>query len=116
MTGEVDAKDPILMNLSGLSRKELRYLKKRIEREISIREDRAKKEKALADVTAVANKHGFEIADLGDFAKLGTRKKIDPKYRNPDDHENTWTGRGKMPHWVQNALDSGLLLEDLRIK
>ena len=27
-----------------------------------------------------------------------------PKYRNPDNHEQTWGGRGKRPAWVVNYL------------
>ena len=41
--------------------------------------------------------------------------KVAPKYRNPDDPSETWTGRGRKPKWVQAALDAGKSLESLTI-
>ena len=37
------------------------------------------------------------------------------RYRNPDDHSQTWTGRGKPPQWLQAKLDNGAQLGDYRI-
>ncbi|HRX71433.1 MAG: H-NS histone family protein [Gammaproteobacteria bacterium] len=31
------------------------------------------------------------------------RRKGRPKYRNPADPDQTWTGRGKMPNWLKDA-------------
>lgn len=28
-----------------------------------------------------------------------------PKYRNPENPEQTWTGRGKKPGWLKQAVD-----------
>lgn len=39
-----------------------------------------------------------------------------PLYRNPEDASKTWTGRGRQPGWVENHLEKGGKLEDLRIK
>ena len=38
-----------------------------------------------------------------------------PKYRNPKKPSETWSGRGRQPHWVQRQLGSGKQLEDLLI-
>jgi DNA-binding protein H-NS len=38
-----------------------------------------------------------------------------PKYRNPKKPSETWSGRGRQPHWVQRQLGSGKHLEDLLI-
>jgi DNA-binding protein H-NS len=35
------------------------------------------------------------------------------KYRNPDNPNETWTGRGKRPKWLNDALASGKSLDDL---
>lgn len=43
----------------------------------------------------------------------GERKPVAPKYQLDD---KTWTGRGKQPLWVVEALASGLTLEDLLIE
>ena len=44
------------------------------------------------------------------------RKKVQPKYRNPDNPEETWSGRGRKPRWVEVALAHDRKLEDLVIK
>lgn len=36
-----------------------------------------------------------------------------PRYRNPRNSAQTWSGRGQMPDWVEEALDEGLDLESL---
>jgi len=40
--------------------------------------------------------------------KRSARKgiKVDPKYRNPDDPTQTWTGRGMPPKWMQALISS----------
>jgi DNA-binding protein H-NS len=38
-----------------------------------------------------------------------------PKFANPDDPSQVWSGRGKQPQWVTEKLASGLTLEDLSI-
>lgn len=35
--------------------------------------------------------------------------KIAPKYRNPDDKKQTWTGRGRMPLWAAELAEVGKL-------
>jgi DNA-binding protein H-NS len=41
--------------------------------------------------------------------------KVFPKYHNPDDPLQTWSGRGKTPRWVNELLGTGKSIEDLRI-
>ena len=40
------------------------------------------------------------------------KAKIAPKYRDPNNFENTWTGRGRQPRWM---TASGKKAEDFRI-
>ncbi|NBU18683.1 MAG: H-NS histone family protein [Betaproteobacteria bacterium] len=44
-------------------------------------------------------------------SKKGTLagKKVAPKYRNPANAEQTWTGRGVSPTWVQELKTAGTL-------
>jgi len=30
--------------------------------------------------------------------------KVEPKFCNPADPTETWSGRGKQPHWVRNLI------------
>jgi DNA-binding protein H-NS len=41
--------------------------------------------------------------------------KVYPKYRNPERHSETWSGRGKQPRWVGAHLRSGRKVDDLLI-
>ena len=37
-----------------------------------------------------------------------------PRYRNPENANETWSGRGPEPHWVKEARRRGRSLESLR--
>jgi DNA-binding protein H-NS len=38
-----------------------------------------------------------------------------PKYRNPDNSSETWSGRGKQPRWLVALLNAGRQIDDFRI-
>ena len=42
--------------------------------------------------------------------------KVLPKYRNPKDPAETWSGRGKQPHWLTVQLRSGKKVNDFLIR
>ena len=42
--------------------------------------------------------------------------KVVPKYFNPLQPTETWSGRGKQPRWLVAALQSGHTLEEFRIR
>jgi DNA-binding protein H-NS len=41
--------------------------------------------------------------------------KVLPKYQNPTNPAETWSGRGKQPHWVRAYLNAGEKLEHFLI-
>ena len=41
--------------------------------------------------------------------------KLFPKYRNPSDPTQTWSGRGKQPRWLTTALTMGHTIEEFVI-
>ena len=41
--------------------------------------------------------------------------KVEPKFRNPNNPSETWSGRGKQPRWVIELLAMGKRLDDFRI-
>src|SRR5215467_648925 len=48
---------------------------------------------------------------------FGTRRgPVAPKYRNPENPNETWAGRGLRPRWLAAALKSGHKLEDFLIE
>ena len=40
---------------------------------------------------------------------------VRPKFRNPDNHAETWSGRGLQPRWVAEQLRLGKRMEELKI-
>lgn len=90
-------------------------------------------DKVLAKIVIMAKEAGLTAADInkalsaGKPAKAGKApraskkgalagKKVAPKYRNPANAEQTWTGRGVSPAWVQalkaaGTLDSALIAQ-----
>lgn len=57
-----------------------------------------------ADVKLAINSRERRVSPLA-----GTTVK--PKYRNPADESETWTGRGRQPLWLVAALKSGKKLD-----
>ena len=100
------------IDLDNMSLRELRDLRNKLDRAISTFEDRRKRE-ALAAAENAAREFGYNHADL--TVAKATRGKVAPIYANPADPEQTWTGRGRKPRWVQEALDAGKKLESLEI-
>ena len=98
------------IDLSGLSKEELVKLQKDVAKAITSYDDRHKKE-ALAALEAKARELGFSLGEL-----TGTGKTTGiPKYRNPEDATQTWTGRGRQPAWIKAALSAGKSLDDMLI-
>lgn len=49
-------------------------------------------------------------------AKGRSTGKVAPKYRNPANAKETWTGRGKQPRWLAGEIAGGRKLEDFLIR
>lgn len=43
------------------------------------------------------------------------RRKYEPKYANPNNPEQTWTGQGQTPVWLRNEIAKGKKKEDFLI-
>jgi DNA-binding protein H-NS len=60
--------------------------------------------------------HGNVLAEnVGSSAQRRPYPKVLPKYRNPAEPAETWSGRGKRPKWVIAQLKSGKKLDDLAV-
>ena len=105
------------INLDALSLKELKDLGVQVAKAIASFEDRKKKQ-ALAELEDKAREMGFSLAELTGAVVVKTRKRSPavPKYANPANRSETWTGRGRKPLWVQAALNQGKSLESLLIR
>lgn len=102
------------MDLSTLSLEALKKLKRDVEKAIENFESRKRKE-ALAAIEEKAKEMGFSLSELTGGAAPKKASKVAPKYADPQDPSQTWTGRGRKPKWVEAALSSGKSMDDLAI-
>lgn len=114
------------IDLRGLSAKQLDALIKNAKKQQSLVAKRTPIIKVRAQLTKLAKAEGYSIEELfsapdhrvaskpGPKAgrKLG---KVPPKYRNPANVKETWTGRGKQPRWLAELTAKGKKLEDFLI-
>ena len=120
--------------LKELDLNELYDIQKKLSNVISKREEDAlEQEKALeekrqkvAELKRNMQEAGIDISDIledeigGDKLVSPKRKRAPkpPKYEFKDENGElkTWTGQGRMPKALQNALDNGRALEEFLIK
>lgn len=74
-----------------------------------------RKAEAIDDIKAKIKAFGITLKDLGLVDKSSSRVGIPVpiKYQLND---QTWTGRGRQPKWVEDYLAAGGTLEAVRIK
>ncbi|CAM3136321.1 DNA-binding protein H-NS [Paracoccus aminovorans] len=101
-------------DLKTLPLAELKQLQKNVEKAIASFEARRKAE-ARAAAEAAANQHGFSLSDLAEAASAQKPAASAPKYRHPENPEITWSGRGRKPKWIAEALEAGKSLADFAV-
>jgi DNA-binding protein H-NS len=102
------------MDLSNLSAVELRKLQYQVVQEINQREKKDV-EAARHEIYAIAHRMGLPLKDLiGSGARVKTGS-VAVKYRNPENPSEQWTGRGRQPTWIKQAVESGKSLDDLKV-
>lgn len=102
------------IDLNSLSLKELKDLQSQVAKTIVNFESR-KKQEAIAALEERARDMGFNLSDLVGGVTVKKRKPVAPKYANPADVSDTWSGRGRKPRWVVAALSVGKSMDDLAI-
>lgn len=102
------------INLDNLSLKELKALQTSVAKAIADFGDRQRRA-ALAEIEEIARAKGFSLAELTGGAAPRKRAAAAPKYANPANRSDTWSGRGRKPRWFEAALKAGKTPEDLAI-
>lgn len=117
------------INLDALSVSELEKLIKQAQKKLEKKRMDAVKN-AQAEIGKIAKDLGVSVEELlqensnrTKAARKTTRKKTKTavrkpakiKYRNPADSSQTWTGRGKRPIWLRDALENGATLESFEV-
>lgn len=107
---KVDLADYTLGELKGLQHDIERTIKERQQQEV---------QKAREQILAIAKKTGVSVEELLGNAQSKARtessQKVQPKYQNPKNTSQTWTGRGRQPRWIAEELASGKKLDDFHM-
>ena len=109
-------------DLKNMSRKELERLKANVEKALEKLNAQDRKA-ALAAAQKAAAAHGFALSELTTAeppkktrrGKPGPKTASTPKYRNPANADQTWTGKGRQPEWFKSAIASGTTPEAMEI-
>ncbi len=116
------------IDLSGLSAKELGALIKNAKKQQTIVAKRPALTKVRAQLSKLAKANGYTLEEVAGVAAptrgragkpakpVRVLGKVAPKYRNPANPKETWTGRGKQPRWLAAHTTKGKKLEDFLIK
>jgi DNA-binding protein H-NS len=110
------------LDLEGMSLDELWELHERISTLLSARmiAEKEELENRLAQLNRGNKVNGVGVVDLGSRSAERARPRrkypqVFPKFQNPSDPTETWSGRGKQPRWLVSALEAGGNIEDYRI-
>jgi DNA-binding protein H-NS len=104
------ASEDTIMALTTMSISKLRDLRKQVEAMISTKVAERRQE-LETHLSALSHHDGVRRGGQG--AKL--RGKVAPKYRNPGNPSETWSGRGLSPRWMAALIKTGKKKEDFLI-
>lgn len=99
-------------SLDKMSRQELLTLRSDVDKALRKAESRDRKEAKKAAEEAAA-KFGFSLSDVADVRGAARKSKSAgvagaPKFVNPKDPSQTWTGKGRQPRWYKDAVAKGV--------
>ncbi|MDO4708429.1 MAG: H-NS histone family protein [Pseudomonadota bacterium] len=121
------------MDISKLSSKELADLISQAQKRKRVLAKRKPINQVRAQINKIVRASGYSFEELfgstgaGMAAPKAPRKaagktkgprkgtKVEAKYRDPANAENTWTGRGKQPRWLASYIEQGRQLADFLI-
>ncbi|WP_019864328.1 H-NS histone family protein [Methylovulum miyakonense] len=104
-------------DLKNFPIKDLSRLQDNINKAIELRKVADKKE-LINKFVSMAEESGFTIEELLADKTVSTKNKkgrAEAKYRNPDNHSQTWSGNGRKPAWLVELIGTGKTLDDFII-
>ncbi len=104
-----------MTDYQNLSESELRAVIERAE--IALKNKQANKRKEtiakIKELAASIDAHVEIYEDGKKTARLVSKVPI--KYRDPNDPEKTWTGRGMTPKWLRDLVDKGRDISEFKV-
>jgi DNA-binding protein H-NS len=112
------------IDLKSMTRKELEKHLADVKKALANAQARDRREARKAAEKAAAE-FGLSLSDITEDAKPARkapkpkakkpRVKSVPKYANPEDPSQTWTGKGRQPNWYRAAIEKGTPAESMQI-
>jgi len=102
------------MNLKSMSTSRLTDLRHRVEGALASKviDQRRAIESELTKLSRLQGSKTLRKSGSG----FGLRGPVAPKYRNPQNPEETWAGRGLTPKWLTAAIKGGKSADDFLIR
>lgn len=119
------------MDINTLNTKELADLISQANKRKKVLAKRKPINQVRASINKIVRGSGYTMEELfgtkatpaarakkaaGTAKKAKSGGKVAPKYRNPSNPTETWTGRGKQPRWLAGYVAQGRNVADFLIK
>ncbi|NNE51045.1 MAG: H-NS histone family protein [Sulfitobacter sp.] len=112
------------IDLKSMSRKELEKLLTDVKKALHNAQAKERREARKAAEKAVAE-FGLSLEDITEVQKKprkarktgpkGPKTKSKPKFANPNDKSQTWTGKGRQPNWYRAEIEKGTKPESMAV-
>ena len=106
------------LKLDEMSRKELTKLAIEVQSALNNKEVTDRRDALEAAIKAAAQ-YGYSLSEILPGAgrpASAAKLKRPPKYANPKDKSQTWSGSGRQPFWFKSALQEGVDPSKMEIK
>ena len=102
-------------NFNKLSESDLEDVIAKAGKELQARKEQKRKE-VLSEIKQLAASIGV-LVEISESGKRSSRKgqKVPPKYQNPANPAQQWSGRGMKPTWLRELVEQGQTLEEFEI-
>ncbi|MCB1510461.1 MAG: H-NS histone family protein [Hyphomicrobiaceae bacterium] len=105
----------VRMNLDKMSLTDLVELERKVKVAISSARERERVE-VKEKVEELIRNAGFSLDELFTRGRGGNKgKTVAPKYANPANPAETWSGRGRKPNWLVARINKGASIEEFAI-
>jgi DNA-binding protein H-NS len=91
----------VRVSLEKLTYTELAELRTQVDR-LMVEKQNAERVALRQKLSDMAKEHGLTLDEVLGKGRKG-KGSVAPKYRDPKNPDNTWTGRGRMPLWMVAA-------------
>jgi DNA-binding protein H-NS len=100
-------------DLAKIPLKELLAFQAKLNKAIELRREEEKQD-IYQRINALASESGFSLSELLAH-KPAKKTSAEIRYRNPNNKNEGWTGKGRKPKWLTDLLDAGKKLEDFAV-